>query len=77
MVSIQVELDDEVSAALQQLALVECRGAGEIVREAVAAFVQVRRPAPLGVGRYHSGRTDVSEQARSILRDATADGRWP
>lgn len=77
MVAIHVELDDEMAAALRQLAEAERRSEGEIVREALAAFVQAKRPRPKGMGRYRSGRTDVSERARSMLRDAAEDGQWP
>ena len=54
------------------------RSTEDVVRDALSAYVRsARRVLPQGVGKYHSGQSDVSEQARDILRDATRSGQWP
>ena len=35
------------------------------------------RPLPKGMGKYHSGNGNVSENARDLLRQAVKDGLWP
>lgn len=77
MSSIPIELEDDVADTLRQLAEDERRSESEIVREALAAFMQARRPRPKGIGQYRSGRPDIAENARTILRDDAAEGRWP
>lgn len=54
---------------LQVLAHAEGRPAAELVREAVAAYVNRRRPAarPASIGAGHSGRGDLSERAEALL----------
>lgn len=77
MVSIRVEIDDEVALRLRELAIQEHRGEDDLAREALKAFVRARRPQPKGVGEYHSGRSDLAEQARALLAQDAAEGRWP
>ncbi len=76
--SLTIQLDPVTSEAVQELANEQQRSADEVVREAVSAYVRsATTPLPQGIGKYHSGRGDVSTQARQILRDAAKDGRWP
>lgn len=77
MVSIQVQLDDETGELVRRLAAAQDRSECDIVRDAVVAYAQAGRPMPKGIGQFHSGRQDVSETARNILRDAVKEGRWP
>ncbi len=77
MATIKIDLDDDVAAALLDRATAENRSAGEIVRDALAAFLRAGRPLPKGIGGYRSGQSDVSGRAREILRDATESGQWP
>lgn len=77
MTSLHIDLDEDLALSLRHLAEREQRSESEIVSEALAVFVQSRRPLPKGVGQYHSGRSDVSEQARTILRNDAKEGRWP
>jgi len=77
MTSITVQLDDDVAEALRRLAAAEQRSETDIVRTALAAYAQTSRPLPTGMGKYHSGRTDVAERARDLIREDVKEGRWP
>ena len=77
MTAITVQLDDEMVELLRRLADAEKRSETDIVRAALAAYVQTARPLPKGMGKYRSGRSNVSEEARAILRKAVKDGEWP
>lgn len=76
MASLTITVDDETAEALRRLAALEQRSEAEIVRTALAAYAkaQVR---PKGIGKYRSGRSDVSVKARDLLREDVKDGRWP
>jgi hypothetical protein len=73
-----ITLDEQTAATIRQLASAEQRSETEIVRDALALYTQAgRRPLPIGMGQYRSGAHDVSEQARTLIRDAVREGRWP
>jgi predicted transcriptional regulator len=76
MVSLTVQLDDHVAEAVSKLAAAQNRSESEVVQEAVAVYAGMSRPVPQGMGKYHSGRADVSENAEDILRDAAKEGQW-
>ncbi|HLQ44785.1 MAG TPA: ribbon-helix-helix protein, CopG family [Planctomycetaceae bacterium] len=76
--SLTIQLDPATAEAVQELAAEQQRSADEVVRDALSAYVRsAKRGLPKGIGKYHSGRSDVSTQARQILRDAARDGQWP
>jgi len=76
--SIISSLDDETAAELRRLASAQNRAETEVMRDALSVYVrQTRRALPKGAGKYRSGQTDVSSNARRILREATRDGQWP
>ena len=76
--ALTIELDAATAEALHELAAEQERSTDDVVRDAVSAYVRsARRVLPKGGGQYHSGQSDVSEQARDILRDATRNGQWP
>ncbi|HEX5273232.1 MAG TPA: ribbon-helix-helix domain-containing protein [Gemmataceae bacterium] len=77
MTAITVQLDDDLADLVRRLAASQRRSETDIVREALAAYVQTARPLPQGMGKYHSGQGDVSEKAREILRQAVKEGQWP
>jgi predicted transcriptional regulator len=64
MTAITVHLNDDMADELRRLAAAQERSETDIVCEAVAAYVQTARPLPRGMGKYHSGQGNVSEQAR-------------
>ena len=76
--ALTIDLDVATADALRELAVEQQRSTEDVVRDALSAYVRsARRVLPQGVGKYHSGQSDVSEQARDILRDATRSGQWP
>ena len=77
MVSLTVQLDEHVAEVVSKLAAAQNRSESEVVQEAVAAYAGMTRPMPQGMGKYRSGRGDVSENAEDILRDAARQGQWP
>jgi predicted DNA-binding protein len=76
MTAITIKLGDELVELLRNLAAAQKRSETDIVREALAAYMQTARPLPKGMGQYHSGQKQVSEQARDLLRQAVKDGQW-
>ena len=77
MLSLTVELDEEVAEAVRNMAAAQRRSEREIVQEAVAAYAHAARPMPQGMGKYRSGQADVSEMAEDIFHDAAKERRWP
>jgi metal-responsive CopG/Arc/MetJ family transcriptional regulator len=77
MTAITVHLNDDMADELRRLAAAQERSETDIVCEALAVYVQTARPLPKGMGKYHSGQGNVSEQARDLLRQAVKDKQWP
>jgi hypothetical protein len=77
MTAITVHLNDDMAEVLRRLAVAQERSEADIVCEALAAYVQTARPLPQGMGKYHSGQGNVSEQSRDLLRQAVKDNQWP
>jgi predicted transcriptional regulator len=77
MPAFTVELDEDMAKELHRLAAEQERSETDIVCAALAAYVQTARPLPQGMGKYRSGQTKTSEQARDLLRQAAKDGVWP
>ncbi len=76
MPSITITIDDETAEALRRLAALEQRSESDIVRTALAAYTKPQ-PRPKGIGKYRSGRGDVSKKARELIREDVKEGRWP
>lgn len=78
MVSLTIQLDDNVAESLRQMARESNRTESELIREAISSFAR-QQPCgqPKGIGKYHSGRSDVSEKARTVVRQAVEDRQWP
>lgn len=77
MTAITIEMNDELAAKLRRFAADLARTEEEIVRDALAAYVETPRPLPKGMGKYRSGASDTSERARESLRQAAQDKKWP
>jgi len=78
MTKTTIYLDPEVALALRRLAEAQGRPQAELVREALERYAsEAQPPRPKGIGRYQSGRSDVSSHARELLRAAAKDRRWP
>ncbi len=74
--SITIVVDDETAESLRRLAELEQRTEADILRTALAAYANAQ-PRPKGIGKYRSGRSDVSVKARELIREDVKDGRWP
>ena len=71
MTKLTLYLEEETAAVLKQLATTEGVSEAELVRDALAVYRSSRaRPLPKGAGAYRSGRSDVSSQAKELLRQA-------
>jgi hypothetical protein len=78
MVKRTVYLDRNTAERIRKLADSQGRSQAELIREALTSYArETARPKPAGVGRYRSGRSDVSRQAEKLLRKAVRDQRWP
>jgi len=77
MVTVTVQLEEHLAERLRQLAESEKRTVEELVVEAALRLTEPSRPMPKGVGKYCSGQSDVSQNARELLRDAVRSGTWP
>jgi hypothetical protein len=70
MVKTTVYLNPETALALRQLARAQGRSQAEVIREALELYAsRATRPKPGGIGKYRSGRSDVSERAEELLRE--------
>ncbi|MCS6951619.1 MAG: CopG family transcriptional regulator [Bryobacterales bacterium] len=78
MVRTTVYLPSELTVALRRLAEATGRSRADLIREALVQYVQrAQVPPPVRFGRYRSGRSDISERARELLRKAARSRRWP
>jgi hypothetical protein len=76
MVKTTLYLEESTVHALKELASEEGRSQEEVIREALLTYKsQQTRPTPKGIGEYRSGRSDVSENAEDLLRQAARRNR--
>lgn len=76
MVKTTLYLEETTAHVLEELASEEGRSQGEVIREALLVYKgRQPRSAPKGVGEYRSGRSDVSERADELLRQAARRDR--
>jgi hypothetical protein len=80
MLRTTVYLDEETAIAIRRLADAQKCSQADIIRAALREYVQrteqeAARPAPIGVGRYRSGRSDISANAEKLLREAARSRR--
>ena len=78
MVKTTIYMEPSVALTLRHLASVQGRSQAEIIREAIESYTNksLERPRPKGIGEYDSGRTDVSERAKELMRRAARSRRW-
>ena len=77
MVKTTVYLESDTALALRRMAETEGRSQAELIRDALITYTKKgKRSLPSGLGKYDSGRTDVSERAEEILEAASKRGRW-
>ncbi len=79
MLRTTVYLDEETLLALRQLAAMRNRSQAEIIRDALAEYINrakpEKRPPIAGMGGYRSGRNDISERAEELLSRAAKSRR--
>ena len=80
MIRTTVYLDEEIAMAIRQLARTQKRSQADIIRNALGKYLndlerQSGRPPVKGVGVYSSGRSDVSEKAEELIREAARNRR--
>jgi hypothetical protein len=76
MVKTTLYLEETTAHVLEELASEEGRSQGDVIREALLAYKgRQARPVPKGVGEYRSGRSDISEHADELLRQAARRNR--
>ena len=75
-------LEDETADTLKRIAESQGRTREEVIHDALSTYAvsrstteQSERPLPKGVGCYSSGRSDVSERAEELLRQAARTSR--
>jgi len=73
---VTLQLDEQTSQLLRTIAAAENRSEAEVVQALLAQYAQ-RPPLPIGMGKYRSGKTDTSENASQIIRQAVKEGVWP
>ena len=71
-----LQLDEQTAQLLRTIAEAEHRTEAEVVQVLVAQYAK-RPPLPIGMGKYQSGKTDTSENASKIIRQAVHEGLWP
>jgi hypothetical protein len=75
MVKTTVYLEELIAQQLRGLARLQKRSQAELIREALARFVEgesrvMERPVPVGVGQFRSARSDIGSRAEELLRRA-------
>ena len=80
MVKTTVYLNEDVVNRLRALARMRDRSQAEMIRDALARFVEaesqsMERPHPVGIGQFRSGRPDVGRSAEELLRQAARKRR--
>ena len=80
MVKTTVYLNEDVVNRLRALARTRDRSQAEMIRDALARFVEaesqsMERPRPVGVGQFRSGRPDVGRRAEELLGQAARKRR--
>ena len=78
MVKTTVYLDDDVALSLRAIAERRDKPQAELIREALRSYTSREKPPlPAGMGKFSSGRSDISATYRKLLRKAARDRRWP
>jgi hypothetical protein len=77
MTTITIEISGPAAEKLRHLVEAERRSEAEIIGDALEAYPGPKRPLPKGAGKYHSGRSDISQRTDEILRKAVQEREWP
>ena len=76
MVKTTVYLQADTALALRQLAKSRGQSQAELIRESLRLFTRTAsRPMPKGVGKYRSGRSDISMRSEELIGEAIRERR--
>jgi hypothetical protein len=82
MTKLTLYLKNETADTIKRIANSQGRTQEEVIQDALSTYAvsrstaeQLERPLPKGVGCYSSGRSDVSERAEELLRQAARTSR--
>jgi predicted transcriptional regulator len=77
MMKTTVYLDAETVLSLRHMAESQGRSQADLIRDALETYTRRgKRPRLRGLGKYDSGKTNISEKAEDILREASKKGKW-
>jgi hypothetical protein len=54
-----------------------CDESGNILATVEPGHVNQEHPKPKHMGAFRSGRSDVAERSKDILKEAAKEGQWP
>ena len=77
MTPLHIDLESYLADSLRQLAEREQRSEGEIVREALAAYVQTQCPLSKGIGEHRGSGGLEDDMNRSAAESAHQRGHTP
>ncbi len=80
MLRTTVYLNEEEVLIIRKLSSIRKKSQAELIRDAIAKYVEsskkeLQLALPPGVGAYNSGRSDISQNADEILRNAARKQR--
>lgn len=79
MIRLQIQLEEEQAKALRRISREQGRSLAELIRQGVDAVLrsqgqpsreELKRRAQEAIGRFHSGKSDVSSRHDRYLADA-------
>ena len=77
MVKTTVYIDNDVMLSLRSISERSGKPQAQLIREALRTFTSAEKPPlPAGMGKFNSGRTDISQNYRELLKKAARDRRW-
>lgn len=80
MTKTTVYLEESLTVDLRSVAELQGRPQAEVIREALRLYIarearKAKRPAPVGLGAFASGRSDVGRSAEGLLKAAARKRR--
>jgi len=74
MIRKTISIEPEIMELFRLIANEQKRDQTELIREALRLYVQsISRPKPKGIGRYNSGRSDVSQKAEELIAQSVRE----
>jgi len=74
MIRTTISVEPETMELFRIIANEQRRNLTELIQEALKLYVhRISRPKPKGIGRYHSGRSDVSQKAEELIAQSVRE----